>query len=87
MKPAPAIVVYTRKLCIWCWKAKWLLKRHGLAFEERDAKSDEARAWLIARTGEKTVPQVFVDEESIGGFEATRAWLESGGLRLRGRAG
>lgn len=79
--PSPRIVVYTRTLCIWCWKVKWLLRRNGLRFEERPAGSTEARAWLLSRTGKPTVPQVFVNDEAIGGFEATSAWLQEGQLR------
>ncbi len=73
MEGSPVIVVHTRAFCIWCWKVKRLLRKHGLPFEERDAGSAEARAEL--RTGKKTVPQVFVDGEPVGGFEATAAWL------------
>jgi glutaredoxin 3 len=76
MNTPPTVVVYTRTLCIWCWKVKRLLRRHGLPFEERSASSAEARAWLLAQTGKKTVPQVFVDGETIGGFEDTSAWLQ-----------
>jgi glutaredoxin 3 len=75
MESKPRIVVYSRRMCIWCWKVKRLLSRRRLTFEVRDASSDETRAWLVARTGKRTVPQVFVDDEIVGGFEATRAWL------------
>lgn len=71
----PKVVVYTRSLCIWCWKVKRLLSKHGLEYEERDARSDETRALLLEKTGRKTVPQVFVDGVAIGGFEDTSAWL------------
>jgi glutaredoxin 3 len=83
MYTPPTIIVYTRTFCIWCWKVKRLLERHDLAFEERSASSAEAPAWLLAQTGKKTVPQVFVDGEAIGGFEDTSAWLE----RARGLEG
>jgi glutaredoxin 3 len=82
MESSPVVVVYTRTFCIWCWKVKRLLARRGLPFEERDAGSDDTRAWLVTQTGKKTVPQVFVDGEAIGGFEDTSAWLEGEGLRL-----
>ncbi len=75
------IVVYTRALCIWCWKVKRLLRMNGLSFEERPARDEGVRAQLLARTGRRTVPQVFVNNETIGGFEDTRAWLARGGLR------
>lgn len=72
-----AIVVYTRAFCIWCWKVKRLLRRNGLAFEERGAADESTHAWLLERTGRSTVPQVFAGETVIGGFEATRDWLQA----------
>lgn len=69
------IVVYTRPFCIWCWRVKRMLRGRGLVFEERSAQSPDTRAWLLERTGRSTVPQVFVDGRSVGGFEDTAAWL------------
>lgn len=63
------VVVYTRSFCIWCFRAKRLLRRRGVAFEERDARSPEVRAMLLARTGRATVPQVFFGDEHVGGYE------------------
>jgi glutaredoxin 3 len=85
--PSPGIVVYTRTLCIWCWRVKRLLRRNGLRFEERPAGSPEVRAWLLERTGRPTVPQVFVDDVAVGGFEATSAWLQRAHLRSGPSAG
>lgn len=78
--------VYARTFCIWCWKAKLLLRRHGIAFESIDASSDEMRAWLREKTGRKTVPQVFFGEDHVGGFDDLAALESSGALmaRLRG---
>ena len=46
----------------------------GIAFEEIDvADDDELRADLIQRTGRRTVPQIFIDGESIGGYEELAA--------------
>lgn len=71
------VTIYTRSFCIWCIRAKWLLRTKGIAYEERDASSDEARSALLARTGRKTVPQVFFGDELVGGFEALRDRLAS----------
>jgi glutaredoxin 3 len=74
------ITIYTRPLCIWCFRAKRLLRRHGLTFEERDAQHEATRAMLLERTGRRTVPQVFIDDRSIGGFEDLRALAKTGAL-------
>jgi glutaredoxin 3 len=73
-------VVYTRPLCVWCFRAKWLLRRRGVAFDEVDASSDAVRAELLARTGRNTVPQVFVGEVHVGGFDDLRALDGADGL-------
>ncbi len=46
-----------------------LLADRGVLFDEVDVSEDsERRAWLLKRTGQRTVPQVFIDGEPIGGF-------------------
>lgn len=76
----PRITIYTRPLCIWCFRAKRLLRKHGFQFEERDARREETRAMLLERTGRRTVPQVFFGERSVGGFDDLRALAEAGAL-------
>lgn len=84
MKP---VTIYTRSLCIYCLRAKVLLWSRGIAYEERDASDDATREALLARTGRRTVPQIFVGEESNGGFDDLRALDLSGELPARlGRA-
>jgi glutaredoxin 3 len=69
------ITIYTRPFCIWCFRAKRLLRKHGFTFEERDARPEETRAMLVARTGRHTVPQVFFGDAVVGGFEETQRWI------------
>lgn len=76
----PDITIYTRPLCIWCFRAKRLLRKHGFPFEERDARPAETRAMLLERTGRRTVPQVFFGDQSVGGFEDLRALADAGAL-------
>jgi glutaredoxin 3 len=60
--------IYTTIYCGHCWRAKLLLRRRGIEFEEIDVTGDRAaRAWLIEATGKRTVPQIFVGERAIGG--------------------
>jgi glutaredoxin 3 len=63
------VQVYSKKNCAYCVSAKSLLQRKGVAFEEIDVENDDARrAWLVEATGQRTVPQIFVDGRSLGGF-------------------
>ena len=63
------VVIYTWTVCPYCVRAKNLLKSKGVSFEEinLDGK-DQELAELRARTGMKTVPQIFIDNKLIGGF-------------------
>ena len=65
------IVIYTTTYCPYCDRAKMLLKSKGLAFEEIDVTNDEAlRAELVVKAeGRRTVPQIFINDKPIGGFD------------------
>jgi glutaredoxin 3 len=76
-----SVRVYSTLVCPYCVRAKQLLKERKIAFEEIDVTSDpEARQWLVEKTGRRTVPQIFVGDESIGGFEELRQLDRSGEL-------
>lgn len=63
------IEIYSTDNCPWCTRAKSLLRTRGLDFEEIDISSDQARALeMIDRSGRRTVPQIFIDGQPIGGF-------------------
>jgi glutaredoxin 3 len=63
------IQIYTKSVCPYCVRAKALLDRKGVSYEEIDAEGDPAlRTWLVEATGQRTVPQIFVDGRSLGGF-------------------
>jgi GrxC family glutaredoxin len=65
------IEVYSTDNCPWCNRAKSLLRARGFDFEEIDITADAARAVeMIERSGQRTVPQIFIDDEHIGGFDA-----------------
>lgn len=64
------IEIYSTDNCPWCVRAKSLLTAKGLDFEEIDISSDQARALdMIERSGRRTVPQIFIDGEPVGGFD------------------
>jgi len=64
------IEIYSADNCPWCNRAKSLLRTKGLDFEEIDISADAARAVeMIQRSGQRTVPQIFIEDEHIGGFD------------------
>ena len=75
------VKIYTTSLCGFCHAAKRLLDARGIAFEEVDVAGDQkTRQWLVEATGQRTVPQVFIGEESIGGYTELSALDSSGEL-------
>jgi alkyl hydroperoxide reductase subunit F len=80
----PEIEVYSKSWCPYCLKAKALLKSKGLAFTEVDITSDFAlEQQMIAQSGRRTVPQIFIDGESIGGYDDLALLNATGALDLR----
>ena len=67
----PDIVIYTKRLCPYCIRAKKLFDDKGVAFKEIVIDGDRCqRAAMIARSGgRQTAPQIFIDETPIGGCD------------------
>ena len=64
-----AVRIYTTNYCGYCTAAKALLKQRGVTFQEIDCSSDPTtRQWLIEKTGQRTVPQIFIGEVAVGGY-------------------
>jgi glutaredoxin 3 len=85
----PRVQIYTKRVCPFCDRAKALLRKKGVAYEEVDVEHDDAkRAWLVEASGQKTVPQVFVDGRALGGFSDIEALDGQGRLDpiLRGES-
>ncbi len=62
------IEIYTKSWCPFSVRAKALLDAKGLDYHEIDVTEDSAREReMIRRSGRRTVPQVFIDGEAIGG--------------------
>lgn len=69
MAQPATVVIYTTPTCGYCHAAKRLLLDKGVAFDEVVAAGrHDLRAWLVQATGRRTVPQVFINGEAIGGF-------------------
>jgi glutaredoxin 3 len=64
------ITMYSTRWCPFCVMAKRLLAAKGVAVDEVAVDSDPARRIeMVQRSGRRTVPQIFVGERHIGGFE------------------
>jgi glutaredoxin 3 len=65
------IVLYTTYYCGYCRAAKQLLARKGLEFEEIDVSGDvKLREAMVQRAGGRlTVPQIFINDRPIGGYD------------------
>jgi glutaredoxin 3 len=77
----PPVTIYTTQLCPYCMRAKMLLTRKGVAFEEIDVASDpELRTKMELRSGRTTVPQIWIGERHIGGSDELHALDRQGAL-------
>lgn len=72
------ILIYTTKTCPYCVMAKKLLEKHALPYTEIRVDLDEAqREIMIERSQRRTVPQIFIDEQSIGGYDDLCAYFSA----------
>lgn len=73
--------IYTTQWCGYCDRAKSLLEREGVPFEEIDVEGDrDTRTWLLEASGQRTVPQIFIGEQSIGGSDDLATLVRSNRL-------
>ena len=70
-----SVTIYTGPLCNFCDAAKRLLARNNAEYKEINiATTDGAMDEMIKKTnGRRTVPQIFFDEQHIGGYDDIRA--------------
>ncbi len=71
------VTVFSRPGCVFCAKAKGLLRDAGIEFEELVLNRDYTDNTLRAVANATTYPQVFVDGELVGGADDLETWLES----------
>jgi glutaredoxin 3 len=73
--------MYTTSWCPYCTRARRLFEGKGVAFTEIDVDEVEgARAEMQRRSGRTSVPQIFVGDRHLGGFDDTRALDQRGEL-------
>ena len=74
-----AITIYTSTYCAYCTAAKNLLQSRDYEFEEINMEGDrELMLEIMQKSGQRTVPQIFVGEKSIGGYQELLASTASG---------
>jgi len=77
-----AVQVYVTDFCAYCVRAKALLRKRGIPYEEIDVSNDdEKRAWLVKATGRRTVPQIFIHGQAIGGSDELHELDRNGELK------
>jgi glutaredoxin 3 len=78
MKP---VLVYSTRICPYCMMAKRLLAQKGAAYDDVMVDADPARREeMMQRTGRRTVPQIFIGEIHVGGFDDLAALDRAGKL-------
>ncbi|TAL85546.1 MAG: glutaredoxin 3 [Rhodanobacter sp.] len=79
----PKIEVYSTAVCPYCVAAKNLLKARGLEWTEVRIDTDAVqRDTMLARSGgRRTVPQIFINEQHVGGYDELLAADRSGKLK------
>jgi glutaredoxin 3 len=80
------VVIYTTGYCPYCSAAKALLRSKNIKFVEVDVTDDPARRTEMERlSSRRTVPQIFIDDKPIGGYDDARRLDSNGELdRLLG---
>ena len=81
MNDKPRIRIYGSEYCGYCVAAKMLLDRKGLSYEDIPVGADsDLRKIMEQKSGRRTVPQIFIDDVPIGGFDELNAMNMSGEL-------
>jgi glutaredoxin 3 len=75
------VLMYTKSWCPYCERARELLKRKGVAFQEIDVETVPGQLEdMIRRSGRYTVPQIFIGEHLVGGSDDLHELDAAGGL-------
>lgn len=75
----PTVQMYATAICPYCQRARRLLQRKGVTFEEIRVDRDRPQMKvMMTRSGRTTVPQIFIGEQHIGGYDDMAA-LDSAG--------
>jgi glutaredoxin 3 len=73
--------MYTTAICPYCVRAKYLLDNKGVSFEEIRIDNDqEVMQEMMRRSNRHTVPQIFIDDYHVGGYDDLASLEMSGNL-------
>ena len=76
------VTVYSTTMCPYCVRAKQLLERKGIEYKEVNLSKEDpqVRLDLMQKTNHRTVPQIFIKDQFIGGFDQLYALEREGKL-------
>jgi glutaredoxin 3 len=82
MSATPEVIMYSTAFCGYCQRARGLFERKGVAFREIkvDENAGERDVMLKRSGGRRTVPQIFIGERHVGGYDDLAALDRSGEL-------
>jgi len=81
MSDKPKVEIYGTEYCGYCTAARMLLKKKGVDFDDVLVSRDErAMKTMQERSGRRSVPQIFINDRSIGGFDELYMLDQSGDL-------
>ncbi|WP_394753867.1 glutaredoxin 3 [Crenothrix sp.] len=63
------IIIYTTKICPYCVMAKRLLDKKGVKYTEINVDNSGLREEMMAKTQRRTVPQIYIGDLHVGGFD------------------
>ncbi len=79
----PKVTIYSKDYCPYCIRAKEFFAERNIAYREVDVTADPGKLEeLKALTKHMTVPQIFIDNEFVGGYTDMIAKVKSGELKL-----
>ncbi len=79
---AAGVIVYVGSFCGYCMRVTALLERRGISYTEINVEDHPGlRDELLAKSGRRTLPQVYVDDRYVGGAEELAELDRSGGLQ------
>ncbi len=77
----PPVVLYGTRFCSFCLAARRLLDKKGIMFEDISVDTDlDLRMEIMEKSGQRTVPQIWVGSTHVGGYSDLQALETSGDL-------
>ncbi|MGS2717350.1 glutaredoxin 3 [Eionea flava] len=76
-----SVVIYTTQFCPFCVRAKHLLEQNNVTYKEIAVDHDAAlRQEMMSKSGQRTVPQIWINDKHVGGCDDLYALHRSGKL-------